>query len=126
MLAVSCRPMTMLTNAHLESACEAYVSLLGDENVDALMALFAEDCTVEDPVGAERRIGKVAVREFYATLPGVGVSAKLVGPVHANADARAAAFPFEIDTAGFVMSVIDVMTFDEKGKVTSMTAHWKM
>ena len=41
-------------------------------------------------------------------------------------DAPAAAFPFEIDTGGFVMQVIDVMTFDDDGKIASMTAYWKM
>lgn len=118
--------MPELTSAQLENACATYVSLLGDENVDALMVLFAEDCTVEDPVGAEVRAGQDDVRAFYATLPGVGVSAKLTGPVHAIPDAKAAAFQFELDSGGFVVQAIDVMTFDDDGKITSMTAYWKM
>ena len=118
--------MPELTSAMLEEACTSYVSLIGDENVDALMDLFADGCTVEDPVGSPLRVGRDDVRAFYETLPGVGVSAKLVGPVHAIADARSAAFPFEIDTDGFAMNVIDVMTFDDNAKITSMTAYWKM
>jgi steroid delta-isomerase len=110
----------------LEQACEAYVSLLGDEDVDALMALFADDCAVEDPVGADLKVGRDEVRAFYATLPGAGVSAKLTGAVHTVPDGKAAAFPFEIDSGGLVMQVIDVMTFDDDGKVTAMTAYWKM
>lgn len=118
--------MSELTSAMLEDACTKYVERVGDENVDSLMELFAEGCVVEDPVGSDKRVGLDDVRAFYETLPGAGVSAKLVGPVHAVAEARTAAFPFEIDTNGFVMSVIDVMTFDENGLITSMTAYWKM
>jgi len=90
------------------------------------MALFAEDCVVEDPVGSEPKSGKAEVQAFYATLPPVGVSAALTGPVRAVADGMSAAFPFKIETAGFEMEVIDVMTFDDDGKITSMTAYWKM
>ncbi|MCO5318411.1 MAG: nuclear transport factor 2 family protein [Microthrixaceae bacterium] len=118
--------MGEVDSAALEAACERYVSLVGDEDVDSLMDLFAPDCRVEDPVGSPVREGHDAVREFYATLPAAGVSARLCGPVHTVPDARAAAFPFEIDTAGMVMQVIDVMTFDEEGKITSMTAYWNM
>lgn len=118
--------MSELTSGQIEQACETYISLVGDDDVDALMALFADGCTVEDPVGSEVRVGRDAVREFFATLPAADVSASLVGPVHVVPDAKTAAFPFEIDTAGFVMNVIDVMTFDDDGKITSMTAYWRM
>lgn len=118
--------MSELSSAILEEACAKYVSLVGDEDVEALMELFAHDCVVEDPVGSDKRVGLEEVRAFYETLPAAGVSAKLVGPVHAVPDARAAAFSFEIDTAGLVMQVIDVMTFDDNAKITSMTAYWRM
>lgn len=118
--------MTELTSEHFDRACTRYVELIGTEDLDSLMDLFADDCTVEDPAGSDKLVGKEAARAFYATLPDAGVKAKLVGPVHAVPAARAAAFPFEIDTAGMAMSVIDVMTFDEEGKITSMTAYWKM
>lgn len=118
--------MSELTSAQLEEACQRYVSLVGDENVDALIELFADDCTVEDPVGSDARIGKDAVHAFFVTLPDAGVSAELTGPVRAVPDAKTAAFPFAIDSAGFVMQVIDVMTFDDEGRITSMKAYWKM
>ena len=66
------------------------------------------------------------MRELFASLPGVGAKAKLTGPVHTIPDAPAAAFQFEIDSSGFVIQVIDVMTFDSEAKITSMTAYWKM
>ncbi|MFV0315717.1 MAG: nuclear transport factor 2 family protein [Microthrixaceae bacterium] len=118
--------MTELTSAQLEQTCTRYIELVGSEDLDAMMDLFADNPSIEDPVGSERLEGRDAVRGFYASLPDAGVTAKLTGPVCTVPDARSAAFPFDIDTAGLVMSVIDVMTFDDDGKVTSMTAYWKM
>ena len=115
-----------VTSQQLEATCERYVSLIGDADVDSMMSLFAQDCTVEDPVGSDRLSGQEQVRAFYATLPETGATATLTGPICAVPDARTAAFPFEIDTGGFTMSVTDVMTFDDDGKITSMTAYWKM
>lgn len=118
--------MTEVSNESLAETCEQYIALLGSEDVDSLMALFADDCVVEDPVGSEPKNGKHEVGAFYATLPPVGVSATLTGPVRAVAEGMSAAFPFKIETAGFEMEVIDVMTFNDEGKITSMTAYWKM
>lgn len=118
--------MSTPTSEQIRETCESYVSLVGSEDVDALMALFADDCRVEDPVGAEPHVGREAVRAFYETLPSMGVSAALTGPVRAVADAATAAFPFEIRTGGMVMQVIDVMTFDADGRIATMVAYWEM
>ncbi len=118
--------MSTPTSEQIRETCETYVSLVGSEDIDALMALFADDCRIEDPVGAEPHVGRAAVRAFYETLPSLGVSAALTGPVRAVADAAAAAFPFEIRTGGMVMQVIDVMAFDAAGRITSMAAYWEM
>ena len=116
--------MAELTAAQITEACERYVALIGDDDVDALMALYADDCTVEDPAGAEVKRGQDEVRAFYASLPEAGVSATMTGSVRAVAAARTAAFPFRISTGGFDMDAIDVMTFDDEGKITSMVAYW--
>lgn len=115
-----------LTTDRLRETCEAYVSLVGDEDVESLVALFADDGTVEDPVGSDRHVGRDAIRGFFSTLPPMGVSAELSGPVHAVPDARTAAFPFVVRTGEMEMNVIDVMTFDADGLITSMTAYWQM
>lgn len=118
--------MTALTTEQIRETCETYVSLVGSEDVDAMVALFAEDARVEDPVGSDPHVGHAAIRSFYATLPAMDVSAALTGPVHVVADAAAAAFPFEVHTGEMVMQVIDVMTFDADGRIATMTAYWKM
>ncbi|MEZ5238338.1 MAG: nuclear transport factor 2 family protein [Microthrixaceae bacterium] len=118
--------MSEVTSEQLEEVCQRYVSLVGDEDVDALMALFAGECRIEDPVGSEPLVGTRGGQGVLRHAPSAGVSARLCGPVHTVPDARAAAFPFEIDTAGMVMQVIDVMTFDDEARITSMTAYWNM
>lgn len=118
--------MSSLTTEQIRETCETYVSLVGSDDVDAMAALFAEDARVEDPVGSDPHVGLDAIRAFYATLPAMGVSAVLTGPVRAVADAATAAFPFEVHTGDMVMQVIDVMTFDADGRIATMTAYWKM
>ena len=118
--------MSSLTTEQIRETCETYVSLVGSYDVDAMVALFAEDARVEDPVGSDPHVGLDAIRAFYATLPAIGVSAVLTGPVRAVADAATAAFPFEVHTGDMVMQVIDVMTFDADGRIATMTAYWKM
>ena len=115
-----------MTTEQIRETCETYVSLVGSDDVDAMVALVAEDARVEDPVGSDPHVGLDAVRAFYATLPAMGVSAVLTGPVRAVADAATAAFPFEVHTGDMVMQVIDVMTFDADGHIATMTAYWKM
>ncbi len=45
-----------------------YVSLLATGSTDDLLELFAEDATVEDPVGSDVRAGRNEIREFFSTL----------------------------------------------------------
>lgn len=112
-------------SAEHAAICEKYVELVGSaDGLDELVGLFAEGATVEDPIGAEPKRGLEEIRAFYATLPDTGVSARLIGPVHAVGGE--AAFPFVIDTAGFEMNVIDTFVFDENDKITSMRAFWHM
>ena len=109
----------------IRSAVNSYIELLGTGKADDLTALFAEDATVEDPVGSEPRRGKAAIHEFYSVIENLKretelVSMKVVG--------NEAAFMFRLTmTAGDVRSriePIDHMKFDEDGKVTSMRAFW--
>ena len=113
-----------MSEVDIPGVCARYVELVGDENVDAMMELFADDATVEDPVGAEVRSGREELRAFYATIPPTGAKAKMSGEIHCVGNH--AAFPFIIDTDGFEMSVIDTMSFNDEGKITSMRAYWRL
>ena len=45
-----------------------YISLVAKGSADDLVELFADDATVEDPVGGEVHIGRQAIHGFYSGL----------------------------------------------------------
>ena len=55
-----------------------YMALLSDGDVDGLAGLYADDATVEDPVGGEVHIGSHAIKGFYSAVANVDRSAELV------------------------------------------------
>lgn len=104
---------------------EKYCALVGTDALDELLDLFSAEATVEDPVGTPVRDHPDAVREFYATLVGTGTRLELRGPIAGDDHNRA--FLFTVHTGDeFSMDVIDVMTFDDDAKITSMRAFWAM
>jgi steroid delta-isomerase len=109
----------------MEACVQRYIQGFADEDVDAIVALFADDPTVEDPLGSEPRRGHHAVRAFYEGAVASGAKPRLDGPVRTSNGT--AAFPFSIarDPSGTVrLHIIDLFRFDDAGKIVSMTAIW--
>ena len=108
----------------ITDAVNTYISAFGNSDLEAIMGLYADECTIEDPVGSEPRVGRDAVREFYAGAMGMGVKLKLQSEIRIAGNEAAFAFTGELDTGDGVMEFrpIDVMVFNDEGKVTSMRA----
>ena len=104
---------------------QQYVDLVATGASADVVALYADGATVEDPVGTEVRRTRESIAEFYGALDGLEQSARLL---HVRVAGNEAAFAFELVTkAGeqtYTLSPIDVMTFDDAGKITSMRAFW--
>lgn len=102
-----------------------YIALLAGGDVDDLVSLYADDATVEDPVGGEVHIGSGAIKGFYSALAGLQREAELVSLRVAGNEA---AFHFRLTvTAGdnkMRIEPIDVMVFDGRGKISAMKAYW--
>ncbi|HET9875594.1 MAG TPA: nuclear transport factor 2 family protein [Mycobacterium sp.] len=102
-----------------------YIGLLSNGNADDVVELYAEDATVEDPVGGEVHVGRQAIRGFYATLDKLQRDADLVTLRVAGNEA---AFHFRLTmTAGdsrMRIEPITVMVFDDAGKIAAMKAYW--
>ncbi|OBH08223.1 MULTISPECIES: nuclear transport factor 2 family protein [unclassified Mycobacterium] len=102
-----------------------YIELVAKGSADDIVELYADDATVEDPVGGEVHIGRRAIRGFYAAVSDVQRECELVTLRVAGNEA---AFQFRLTvTAGehrMVIEPIDVMVFDDRGKVTAMKAYW--
>jgi steroid Delta-isomerase len=102
-----------------------YLALLVEGSVDDLVGCYADDATLEDPVGGEVHIGSTAIRGFYSAIAAMERECELVSLRVAG---KEAAFQFRLTlTAGehkMRVEPIEVMAFDERGKVTAMKAYW--
>ena len=109
----------------IHDVIEQYVARVAGGTTDEILELFAEGATVEDPVGTEVRATREAIREFYAGLEALEQEGHIVTARIAGGQA---AFLFELATkAGdqtYTLAPIDVMTFDDDAKITSMKAYW--
>jgi steroid Delta-isomerase len=105
--------------------CDAYLAYLSKGDVDSLVALYAPDAVVTDPLGSPPKVGHEPIREFYASTTGVDLTATRVGPV--TVVGQDAAFLFRIDVVvgddTITLHSTDLMTFNEVGQVTAMTAY---
>ena len=109
----------------IREVIEQYVDRVATGTTDEIMELYAEGATVEDPVGTEVRTTRESIREFYAGLEELEQAGEVLSVRIAGGQA---AFLFELRTkAGdqtYTLAPIDVMTFDDDGKITSMRAYW--
>jgi steroid delta-isomerase len=113
------------SNEDIRSTVQRYLDLVAGGTTAEILALYAEDATVEDPVGSEVRRGHEEIGAFYAGLEGLRITTDLVT---LRACAGQAAFHFEIVTEvgpqRYRMAPLEVMTFDDAGKILGMRAFW--
>lgn len=104
---------------------QRYVDLVGTGTADEILDLYAEGATVEDPVGTEVRATRESIHEFYAAIEPLEQESRLVS---ARVAAGEAAFQFELVTRvgeqTYTLAPIDVMTFDDDARITTMRAFW--
>ena len=102
-----------------------YPDMVTKGDVDGIVALYAENATIEDPIGSELHRGIDAVRAFYAGTAG-SVTMKLTGPVRVAGNEAAAPLIVLMGAPGEenALDIISHMVFDDAGKVTSMRAFW--
>lgn len=112
--------------ATVQAYCEAFTR--GDR--EAYVSLFADDAWIEDPVGTPQHRGPEAIGAFFDMSRSMAESIELrqTGPVRVAAAGGECAFPMQarpdIGGATYCVDIIDVMTFDDDGKITTMRAFW--
>jgi|TARA_R110002033_G_scaffold22819_3_gene54697 steroid delta-isomerase len=116
----------MLTPEHMQQTVDRYLAAINAGDMQAVMALYADDASVEDPVGTEPKRGD-EILEFYTNAFAGGARVELTGPVRLSA--KAAAFPFRAEINRpegqiLIVEVIDIFEFDPAGKVARMMAHF--
>lgn len=106
------------------SAVNTYIASFEKKDLDSIMNLYANDCWIEDPVGTEKKVGRDAIREFYQLGIDMGAKATLESEIRVAGNEAAFAFQVELDTGNGIMLIrpIDIMTFNDDGKIISMRA----
>ena len=115
-------------NETMKAAMRAYVERLNAGDLEGIMALYAEDATVEDPVGTGARQGTADIRAFYEMAIASGAKLTLTG-AQSGSSSDYAAMPLIVDLAQPGMpkmriNVIETMRFNAAGKVVEMRAYW--
>jgi steroid delta-isomerase len=107
----------------MKTAMQAYLDAFNSGSAAAVTALYAEDATVEDPVGSPLKRGKAAIQAFYTHSIATGAKLSLDAPVRGS-HGSSAAMAFTARIGPVTVHVIDVMTFNEAGQFTSMKAYF--
>ncbi len=107
----------------MKAAMQAYIDAFNSGNADNVLALYAPDATVEDPVGSPVKHGHAQIRAFYTHSIATGAKLALDAPIRGS-HSNCAAMAFSARIGPLTVRVIDIMSFDEQGKVTSMQAYF--
>jgi steroid delta-isomerase len=117
----------MATADQIRDVFERYTAAVSAGDGAKATSFFAPGATAHDPVdGPELDVGGLA--ELITTASAAIRSVRLSGPVRVSADCRHAAAPIEAEVdfgqGSQIMEVIDVMTFDDDARITSMAAYY--
>ena len=116
----------MPTAEQMRAAVDGYIAGFASGDPANVSALFAEDATVEDPVGTPLKRGREEIHAFYDYSLRTGAKLELTGDPRIAADH--VAFPFRVllDWEGKrqTIEVIDTFRIDDEGKIAEMRAFW--
>ncbi len=104
------------------AAVHRYVEAFDKQDIGIIRDMYAEDATVEDPVGTPIHDGIEAICAFYEGALASGARLELTGTPRCTGNA--VAFPFKAVMPGMQVEIIDVFEFNDAGKVACMRAYW--
>jgi steroid delta-isomerase len=115
-----------INDEQIANILQAYVDAVAGDDVEKVIELYAEDAVVEDPVGSDPHRGQEALRSFYQMAVDSVEKMTLEGNPRIRENWGAAAmraYPKGMDLK-ICMETMDVMEFNDEGKITRMTAYW--
>ncbi|KQR99592.1 steroid delta-isomerase [Williamsia sp. Leaf354] len=114
-----------MSSEQIANAVKAYVELVGSGTAEQVVDLYADSATVEDPIGSDIKSTREALLEFYGVIAQLERSTELKWMRIAG---DTAVFEFSLVTAAgdakFEVTPVDIMRFDDEGRVVSMRAVW--
>ncbi|WP_298443180.1 nuclear transport factor 2 family protein [Gordonia sp. (in: high G+C Gram-positive bacteria)] len=114
-------------SADKRAVVDAYVELLSNGTAEQLADLYADGATVEDPIGAPIRRTRQELIEFYSIITGLDSREATLKWAKIAGDTAVFEFTLVTGTAGmsFEITPVDIMVFDDAGKIVSMRAVWE-
>ncbi|WP_439030859.1 nuclear transport factor 2 family protein [Gordonia terrae] len=111
----------------IDAAVDAYIELLNSGTAEQIADLYAADATVEDPIGADIRDTRDQLVEFYSVITGMDERTATLKWKKIAGDTAVFEFTLVTKTAGlaFEITPVDIMVFDDEGKVATMRAVWQ-
>ena len=113
--------------AQIELVVTEYLRAGREGDRDAWLGLFADDATLEDPVGTDVVRGRAELEAFWdRTIGRTDGFDNTLRELRVAGDSAAFLFDLFITWKGtrYVVSPIDVQTYDADGRITSMRAYW--
>jgi steroid delta-isomerase len=109
----------------LADTVRRYVALLAAGSADDLIALFAENATVEDPVGGPIRGGRDQIHEFFSTLEQMERETELVLlRVVGNEAAFVFTITFTVGDTKMRLQPVDTVVFNSTGEIVSLRSYF--
>ena len=116
----------MADSTQIRDTVNRYVAAFSAGDRVAWLGTFADDATLEDPVGSPVRTGMEAIGEFFDQMPSLADSITLTlnGPVIVCGPEAAFSFRAQskVGESTFELDVIDVMTFGADARITAQRA----
>lgn len=113
----------MLDTKQMTAIFQRYVDGFERTDAESVIALFADDASIEDPVGSAAVVGKPAIAAFYNKAMSAQTILKVRGPIRGAPQANALAIVLETwepTAKGLeVYSRIDVFRFDDSERIIS-------
>src|SRR3546814_12774657 len=100
---------------------DLYIDGFNRADPAGVAALYADDATVEDPVGSPLKTGKAEITKFYEFSMKTGAKLQPAAPIsgsHGNSAAIAFDVELKMPEGAARTSVLDGMTFKDAGQIT--------
>ena len=118
----------MSVEDNIRATVATYVERFSAGDREGWLDLFAPEATMEDPVGTELKRGRDEIGGFWDQTRGISeqMALKMVqGPaVRGNEAAWAMEAHVTVGDTTIIAPTIDVMTFDDDGRILTMRAFW--
>ena len=118
----------VLPAARVRAVVDDYVRAFATRDRALYVSLFADDGTVEDPVGSTPVVGHAALGAFFDAATAAGPLDLELAPdgVRISGNHVAFSFTLHLDTGPqpLVLPVIDTFDLDPDGRIRAMRAYW--